>query len=307
MPSPIFICGYPKSGTTLLLSLLDQHPDLLVFPEETQFLRKAMQHPKTLQLQAGRKPVRQLLHDGDALLIDHVLSFGGIRRLQQEDSSGGLGKTDYSDFVWHAYRNEVIRRYQSSQRSTRDLLESVVLAYGAVTNQADKRYWVEKTPHTELFLHDALRLWSNLKGVYIIRDPRDVYVSYRNKRHSDGLDLPAETFTAAWQESLTTWQTFANAHPQQAHLVRYEDLVLDAATQIQTLCQFLGIEQSEHMLNPTRHGKDWAGNSVHDETFEVISSAPIGRYRNLLSPQEQSAIEQALIDVMSMFGWDVSS
>jgi hypothetical protein len=32
-----FIAGYPKSGTTLLLSLLDNHPQLVVVPEETLF------------------------------------------------------------------------------------------------------------------------------------------------------------------------------------------------------------------------------------------------------------------------------
>jgi tetratricopeptide (TPR) repeat protein len=37
--SPVFICGHPKSGTTLLLALLDFNQDLAVFPEETTFFR----------------------------------------------------------------------------------------------------------------------------------------------------------------------------------------------------------------------------------------------------------------------------
>jgi hypothetical protein len=32
-----FIAGQAKSGTTLLVALLDNHPDLLVFPEETAY------------------------------------------------------------------------------------------------------------------------------------------------------------------------------------------------------------------------------------------------------------------------------
>lgn len=31
---PVFICGCPKSGTTLLASLLDGHSELLIIPEE---------------------------------------------------------------------------------------------------------------------------------------------------------------------------------------------------------------------------------------------------------------------------------
>ena len=37
---PIFICGHPKAGTSLLTSLLDGHPDLVVYPEETLFFRR---------------------------------------------------------------------------------------------------------------------------------------------------------------------------------------------------------------------------------------------------------------------------
>ena len=36
---PVFVVGYPKSGTTLVVSLLDGHPQLVVFPEETEFMR----------------------------------------------------------------------------------------------------------------------------------------------------------------------------------------------------------------------------------------------------------------------------
>jgi len=31
---PIFLCGHRKTGTTMLLGLLDDHPELLVYPAE---------------------------------------------------------------------------------------------------------------------------------------------------------------------------------------------------------------------------------------------------------------------------------
>lgn len=37
---PIFICGHPKSGTSLLRNLLDFHPQLVVYPEESRFFRQ---------------------------------------------------------------------------------------------------------------------------------------------------------------------------------------------------------------------------------------------------------------------------
>jgi hypothetical protein len=37
---PVFICGHPKAGTSLVRSILDSHPQLIVYPEETVFFRR---------------------------------------------------------------------------------------------------------------------------------------------------------------------------------------------------------------------------------------------------------------------------
>src|SRR5207244_838837 len=37
LDAPVFLVGYPKSGTTLLLGLLDGHPELAVVPGETRY------------------------------------------------------------------------------------------------------------------------------------------------------------------------------------------------------------------------------------------------------------------------------
>ncbi len=36
---PVFICGYQKSGTTLLLNLLDNHPELVVMPGDSSMVK----------------------------------------------------------------------------------------------------------------------------------------------------------------------------------------------------------------------------------------------------------------------------
>lgn len=44
----VIISGYPKSGTTLLQSLLDYHPQLLVFPEEMKYFKNTPAIHKSL-------------------------------------------------------------------------------------------------------------------------------------------------------------------------------------------------------------------------------------------------------------------
>ncbi|MFQ5335223.1 MAG: sulfotransferase, partial [Flavobacteriales bacterium] len=39
MNAPVFICGAHKSGTSLMRSLLDSHPELFVIPFETHYFQ----------------------------------------------------------------------------------------------------------------------------------------------------------------------------------------------------------------------------------------------------------------------------
>jgi len=76
-----FIAGSAKSGTTLLVSLLDGHSGLLVFPEETAYfptVRRKYHH-------AGRgAQVRYLIEQAESRLLFAPKALAGNR--------------DYSDF-----------------------------------------------------------------------------------------------------------------------------------------------------------------------------------------------------------------
>ena len=59
-----FICGHPKSGTSLLLTLLDSHPQLVVYPEESHFFRRFNDQAGDLEIEDKKK------------LADHLKSLG---------------------------------------------------------------------------------------------------------------------------------------------------------------------------------------------------------------------------------------
>jgi len=43
---PVIVCGCPRSGTTLLMSMLDSHPEIHVIPFETSVLQKRPMHKR---------------------------------------------------------------------------------------------------------------------------------------------------------------------------------------------------------------------------------------------------------------------
>ncbi len=70
----LFIGGAPKSGTTLLMSLLDNHPQLVVLPEETSYLED---RPRYLALKNYQAKLRRLLQKTGLQLLDQGLAGAG--------------------------------------------------------------------------------------------------------------------------------------------------------------------------------------------------------------------------------------
>lgn len=291
--SPIFICGYPKSGTTLLLALLDRHPELLVFPEETKFFKLVMGRP-------------------DRCNPEYVLTQTGTKNLGVGEFRYTSGYRDYSNLDFSAYRHCLQVRWANSDRSERSLLEAMISCYAQITEQISRKYWVEKTPLNEKYLSKVITWWPDLRAIYIVRDPRDNYCSYRKLRdrrfktlqqkelqdskgqnaptstrtnRSSSLPLSLDEFVAYWLESVQIWDRFAAQNPKSL-IIRYEDLVQNPDVELQRLCTFLGIDWDNILKQPTRNGVLWSGNSMYDVAFSGISTESMGRYRELLTSDE---------------------
>jgi hypothetical protein len=286
MNQPIFICGFPKSGTTLLLSLLDSHPDLLVFPEESKFF--------------------QFLKNKKQLTIDLMLTESGAKhiKLQQGDDSERVaaGVRDYSHIDHSNFEQLVLKRWESSNKTNKDLLESLILGFGDNTNQVDKRFWVEKTPHNEKYLSIAEDYWKTIYALYIIRDPRDNFASYRIKRNLDSKSLTLDRYVITWLDSLIHWYRYQLQEPSSL-LIQYEELVKSPENILRRICDFLKIEWDDCLFQPTRAGSYWSGNSMHNHNFSSISSSSLGKYKELLTEEEIKSLEAWLGPIMAEHGY----
>ena len=96
----LFLGGCPKSGTTLLLSLLDGHPKLNVIPEETHYLEE---FPHYAKLPGYAERLQRLLDRSDLKLLRQQ---GGGRT--SEAPSPNI--RDYSSFD-HARFTQIAREF----------------------------------------------------------------------------------------------------------------------------------------------------------------------------------------------------
>jgi len=293
--SPIFIAGHPKSGTSLLRSLLDSHPELITYPEETNFFRCYLPNIAGASLQEK------------LALSDQYLTH--IFEWNQENPPPH--QADYPDRDYSSIPVDDVRQITRQFVAERflhdgDMLSAVILAFGKVTSQLTplSHYWVEKTPYNERFAAQIYDWWPDAKTIHTVRDPRDNFASYRCK-HSE---WSPEAFAMNW---VLSTQTGINNREQYGSnnylLLRFEDLVSSPEPKLNELCQFLGINDDPSLRQPARGGKPWGGNSMFEDQFSTISTAPVGRWTETLKADEIASLELIAGPVMSKLGYQLSS
>lgn len=293
--SPIFICGHPKAGTSLLRAIFDSHPQLVVYPEETVFFRRFLPQAAGLDLEAQ-------LALADRTLI-HIFEWNTANPVP---SQAGYPDRDYSHIAY-AEVQRCMRQLAAEQHNhPGDLLSAAVLAFGQVSGQQrpEARRWVEKSPYNEYYASQIFEWWPAARCLHILRDPRDNYASYRRKHP----DWQPEFFAANWKRSTRAGADNQRRFGMQRYqVVRYEDLTAEPEKRLPALAEFLGIDWDPAMASPTRAGAQWSGNSMFADRFQAISAAPVARWKENLAAEDARVIEVMAAAQMQTFGYSAAA
>jgi hypothetical protein len=295
----LFIGGAAKSGTTLLVSLLDNHPQLVVVPEETGYLEHRSKY-RALRNEFAR--VEFLLNQSGLA----GLSRGGM---EPESTVPGADVRDYRQF--NHQRFHFLARTFARQPWINDSLvfTETIRAYG-ITLGADWRNcvrWVEKTPRTETCREAMDELFPEARLVQVVRDPRAVFASFKRRyMASRGYHTKAHRLPRSWNRSAREIPRLRR-DPSRFLVIRYEDLVSHPRKVLETLCHFGGFDFCEKMLAPTRAGGGWGGNSAFHGFFNGISAAPANQWKGYLTPHEIWWIELHCRRGMELAGYELQT
>jgi hypothetical protein len=270
-PPLLYIAGSPKSGTTLLTALLDGHPDLLVFPEETKVHCDAPLAP-------GNDPAQRR---------DWLHHHTGVARMLRH-TPGGL----------HTYPEEFARRFSqclasslSPLRAPDPLLPPLFRALAATLGRdpAAARWWVEKTPRHFECAARLLRTGPRCRLVFLLRDPRAVYAARSRREMKRHLPVSAFGIPHVWNKAALTARSLQSS--PRVLLLRFEDLVTRPEETLRPLCAFLDIPFLPALLQPSKLGNPWTGNSAAGAPLRGIDPAPATRWRSVLQPAETAWVE----------------
>jgi sulfotransferase family protein len=270
-----FLVGSPRSGTTLLQSLLFAHPAVLSFPE-TFFFAKVVPSPRERwrsRVGLASAGAIEVLHDLDALGVDPV-------------------PTGFRPVTVGQYARLFLRRMEASAR------------------RAQASLWLEKTPDHLRYLQTIERHLPEAKTVHIIRSGDAVVASLYDvkRKHPDVWRIPADPseLVEVWKSNLH--RSHACIGRQNHAFVSYERLVEDTEAVLSGLCAFLGLpgdsttverlladyDSASHRVSQRLSG---AGDAVGlvEEPWKATVAAPItnrngSKFEALFDSDEQHKI-----------------
>jgi Sulfotransferase family len=285
-----FIAGQAKSGTTLLVALLDSHPELLVLPEETAYFPTVL----TKYAPRGRRAQFDYLTKQS---LSNVL-FGGPCK---------WGKRNYATFPREQFLQTFERAAFDPANAHGDLLVLMVKAYAATLERSldTVARWVEKTPANRNHVSAILRRFPHAKILITLRDPRAILAA------QIALEKTRQTGRFSTYYVIAHWRVAAKLARRvrdgevPALVVQYEQLVHEPARTMEKVCGYLGIDfDSNTVLTPTKVGRFWSGNSAARTNFSQISTEPVTRWERELSEDEIGWVEWHCRDLMPEFGYE---
>jgi hypothetical protein len=174
--------------------------------------------------------------------------------------------------------------------------------------------------------------------VYIVRDPRDVAVSFYFYNLKVGvipdgysMDEFVRRFVAAnvisyadrvgcWEDHVLSWVRLRQGNPGFL-LLRYEDLLSDAAKELAKIAALLKIDATPERLERAvqlssvaqmrsleqKQSKDWVATKDTRQDIAFVREAKSGGWRKKLSPAAVHIIEQAWGATMRELGYELST
>ncbi len=293
--SPVLVTTLGRTGSMLLMRMLEAHPEVLVY-RPYRFEQRVLGYwaDVLLALAEPTSYIRQIAPAGDP-----------------DDPMWWLGRD--APMPW-PLRDAPLQEWLGGEAvenlgaAFQERIEATYDQIVATTATADAALFAEKSDLRAANL--LTELYRDSRELFLVRDFRDMIasiLSFNAKRHVQGFGRDRVESDAAYVSSLGGWATgLVEAWDRRrgaAHLVRYEDLVTEPERTLGELLAYLGVDAGAAAVARVRERLADALPELDDHATSDGPEDSIGRWRRDLAPELVAECERALGPALAVFGY----
>jgi len=275
--APVFVLGCPRSGTTVLYHMLLSAGNFAMYRAESNVYSVLQPQFGSLRSESNRKKLLGLW----------------LKSRQFRDS--GLDAEDI--------RAKIMRDCHSAGDFLRIVMEET-----ARRQNVDR--WADCTPDHLLYMPEIKRQIPNALVVHIIRDGRDVALSYVQQGwaypfvwdHKEHLSV-AGLF---WEWIVSRGREYGRALGSDYYELHYEDLVEKPHQTLRALGEFVGQELDYDKIQQAGIGSVSAPNTSFSSDSDGVFN-PVRRWEKKMNSEQLAEFESLAGDFLQEMGYPLSS
>lgn len=284
---------------------LDGHPQLLVYPFESQlgnrtfndFLasveRVQYRYPEFPEGLSAEELYEQIIDEEMKTFLRkrNGSKFKDADLVLDENKRKEAFKKHLEEGTYPYPRKKVIEAFF---RSTFEAWENYY-----VTPEEGMTY-VGYSPAIGIDADRMVRDFPNIKIMHIVRNP---FSAYRDTKRRP-FPQPIGKYLITWNIYHSTVEMYAKMYPENVRIFRYEDMVADKEKFMRGVADFIGVEYCETMLYPSWNGQEIKANIAPWGTVLKSDEDYNKKMIEELTKEEKQQIVYATTALARHFGYD---
>lgn len=295
---PIIVTHPGRSGSTRLMRMLAEHPDIVVherFPYETYAFAYWMHFIQVLAAPATTS-------HGSWQFSNDLKRLPPFPYFFNHPHVGLITPDQATLDRWYA-----TDQVEELARVAQDAVESFYREYASSRKRTTPAFFAEKIIPTGRYRWIRRQLYPHGREIFLFREPRDHLASVlaffpEDRRQVETDEQYVDLIRTRLLSLVETWKST----PQYSTLVRYEDLVCSPTEQIRAMLDALELDSSAKIVRSMVKAGNETTVEMDSHRTSRDARSSIGRWKQDLEPRLQKICDAAFDGLLDELGYSSS-
>lgn len=276
-----FILGRPRAGTTLLQSILDAHPNVII-PNECE------------------------------MIMDLFIRYSHLNTLDDstiEILMDSLKEQPKIEF-WPIHFDKVKQNLQAIKGdfNFQNIIRAIYIEFQSAFEKEEIRMFGDKNPAYSMYPNLFLNAFPQAKFLCISRDYRDNYLSIKKSGLMNGILI---WIVYGWRISTQKIDHLIKSRPNQFFSFKYEDFIQKPDSYMEEICKFLEIPVSHGIIERYQNNKKVSdlypqkkSEVFHKKIYQPVDPNNFDKWKTEMSDREIMMADLIVGETAELAGYE---